>query len=381
MSDALKVGVIGCGNISTAYFELSALFRTIDICACADIDMDKANEQANIFNLNALDVDSLLADQTIDIVVNLTIPNAHYEVTKKAIESGKHVYSEKPFVLELDDGLQLRDLAAKKNLVIASSPDTFLGGAHQLARKLIDSDRIGEISSGTCHVMSYGMEHWHPDPHFFYKKGGGPVLDIGPYYITNLINLLGPIEQVVSMSSIPWPERTISSEPKSGEKIQVETPTTIHGVLKFKNGALITLGTSWNVWHHQHQNMELYGEKGAMFIPDPNFFGGDVIYTNGPEQVTPNESWNHPLSIPNQEHPFGKVANYRTAGLSEMADSILNNRTPRCSIDVAIHAIDTMTSLLKSAEKSKFMELKTSCEKPKPFSPEEAVAIMKSGSK
>ncbi len=380
MSEALKVGVIGCGNISTAYFGLSKLFQTINICACADIDMEKANDQAEKFNLKSQEVDSLLADQAIDIVVNLTIPNAHYEVSKHALEAGKHVYSEKPFVLELEDGLRLRDLAKKKNLVIASSPDTFLGGAHQLARKLVDSDRIGEISSGTCHVMSYGMEHWHPDPHFFYKKGGGPVLDIGPYYITNLINLLGPIEQVAGMSSIPWPERTINSEPKNGEKIQVETPTTIHGVLKFKNGALITLGTSWNVWHHNHQHMELYGEKGAMFVPDPNFFGGDVVYTDGPEQVTPNEDWHHPLSVLNLELPFGKVANYRTVGLSEMADSILNNRQPRCSIDVAIHAIDAMTNLLKSSEESKFIELTTCCEKPTPFSPEEAVSIMKSGS-
>ena len=379
MSKALKVGVIGCGNISTAYFELSKLFRTIDICACADIDMGKANEQAEKFNLTSHEVDSLLADKSIDIVVNLTVPNAHYEVSKRAIEAGKHVYSEKPFVLKLKDGLHLRDLAAKKNLVVSSSPDTFLGGAHQLARKFIDSDKVGEINSGTCHVMSYGMEHWHPDPHFFYKKGGGPVLDIGPYYITNLINLLGPIEQVVGMSSIPWPERTISSEPKIGEKIQVETPTTIHCLLKFKNGAIITLGTSWNVWHHTHQNMELYGEKGAIFVPDPNFFGGEVIFTEGPEPVNLNESWHHPLSIPNQEHPFGKVANYRTAGLSEMADAILNNRTPRCSIDVAIHAIDAMTSILESGEKGKFIELTTSCIRPEPFSPQDAVTIMKSG--
>ena len=380
MSKTLKVGVIGCGNISSAYFQLSTLFQTIDICTCADIDMGKANEQAKAFNLKALDVESLLTDKSIDIIVNLTTPNAHYEVSKRALESGKHVYSEKPFVLELQDGLRLRDLAASKNLIISSSPDTFLGGAHQLARKLIDKGQVGEINSGTCHVMSYGMEHWHPDPHFFYKKGGGPVLDIGPYYVTNLINLLGPVEQVVSMSSIPWPERTITSEPKHGEKIKVETPTTIHGVLKFKSGALITLGTSWNVWHHNHQNMELYGEKGAIFIPDPNFFGGDVNFTNGIDKVASNEAWNHPLSIPNHELPFGKVANYRTVGLSEMADSIIHNRTPRCSIDVAIHAIDVMTRLLESAEKAKFIEMTTSCERPAPFSPEEAVAIMKTRS-
>ena len=277
MAGTLGVGVIGCGNISSAYFRLSKLFQAIEVKACADLNMEIAQTQAKEFGLEALSVEALLSHSEVDIIVNLTVPNAHFEVSKAILEAGKHVYSEKPLTLSLEDGLALRDLAQQRGLRVACTPDTFLGGTHQQARALIDSGVLGKIVGGTCHVLSHGMEHWHPNPDFFFQPGGGPVLDLGPYYIGNLIHLLGPVRYVTAMSSIPQKERTITSQPRYGEKIPVTTPTTIHAVLEFANGALITLGASWDIWKHGHRNMELYGTEGSLVVPDPNFFGGDLL--------------------------------------------------------------------------------------------------------
>ena len=195
MAKKLGIGVIGCGNISKAYFSLAPLFRGIEMRACADINMDAARARAKEFKLRAETVDDLLKANDIDIIVNLTIPAVHYEVSKRVLDAGKHVYSEKPFVLSLKEGQDLKARAEKKGLRIGSAPDTFLGGAHQLVRELIDEGKLGKITSGTCHVMGHGMEHWHPNPDFFFQPGAGPVLDIGPYYITNLIQLIGPVSR------------------------------------------------------------------------------------------------------------------------------------------------------------------------------------------
>ncbi|RUZ62651.1 Gfo/Idh/MocA family oxidoreductase, partial [Mesorhizobium sp. M7A.F.Ca.US.003.02.2.1] len=262
MAKKLGIGVIGCGNISKAYFSLAPLFRGIEMRACADINMEAAKARAKEFKLRADTVEDLLKADDIDIIVNLTIPAVHYEVSKQILDAGKHVYSEKPFVLSVKEGLDLKKRAEKKGLRIGSAPDTFLGGAHQLVRNLIDTGKLGKVTSGTCHVMGHGMEHWHPNPDFFFQPGAGPVLDIGPYYITNLIQLIGPVKQVAAFATTPAKERTISSKPRAGEKIPVNTPTTIHGLLEFENGAVITLNTSWDVWAHGHAPMELYGEAG-----------------------------------------------------------------------------------------------------------------------
>ena len=197
----LGIGVIGCGNISKAYFSLAPLFRGIEMRACADINMDAAKARAKEFKLRAETVEDLLKADDIDIIVNLTIPAVHYEVSKRVLDAGKHVYSEKPFVLSLEEGQDLKARAEKKGLRIGSAPDTFLGGAHQLVRELIDEGKLGKITSGTCHVMGHGMEHWHPNPDFFFQPGAGPVLDIGPYYITNLIQLIGPVKQVAAFAT------------------------------------------------------------------------------------------------------------------------------------------------------------------------------------
>ena len=227
----LGVGVIGCGNISVTYLRLMPLFRGIALRAVADIDMEIARARAGEFGTRALSVEDLLADDAIDIVVNLTIPSAHGQVTRSILEAGKHAYSEKPVVLSLEDGLVLQGLAASKGLRIGSAPDTFLGGTHQMARALIDQGKVGTIVAGTCHMMSHGMEHWHPNPDFFFLPGGGPMLDIGPYYITNLIQLLGPVKRVAALATAPSSERVIFSQPRAGERIPVKTPTNIHALL------------------------------------------------------------------------------------------------------------------------------------------------------
>ncbi|MCC0028976.1 MAG: Gfo/Idh/MocA family oxidoreductase [Brucellaceae bacterium] len=376
MAKTLGVGIIGCGNISAAYMRLAPLFKSIEVRACADIDAKAAQARAAEFGLRAETVDGLLAADDIDIVVNLTIPAAHYEVSKRILDAGKHVYSEKPFVLSLKEGQDIAKRAAKKGLRVGSAPDTFLGGAHQHARHLIDSGAIGKVTSGTAYVMSHGMEHWHPNPDFFFKPGAGPVLDIGPYYVTNLIQLIGPVKRVGAISSTPAPVRTITSKPRSGQKIKVETPTTIHAVLEFENGATVAMGTSWDVWSHDHRNMELYGEDGTLYVPDPNFFGGDLRMTKGNEPVKKLAKFDHPFAVINESNGTRRQANYRTSGLADMAQAIIDGRPHRCSLELALHAVDVMTSILKSGETGRFVTVATTCERPAPLGIKDAKALL-----
>jgi predicted dehydrogenase len=372
----LGVGIIGCGNISAAYLKLSPLFKGIKVRAVADINMDAARSRAQEFGVTAQTVDQLLSNSDIDIVVNLTIPGVHYAVSKQILEAGKHVYSEKPLTLSVAEGEDLRAIAKQRNLQVACAPDTFLGGAHQLARKTIDDGTIGTIVSGSAHVLGHGMEHWHPNPDFFFEPGGGPVLDMGPYYIANLINFIGPVQRVAALSNTARAERTISSEPRKGEKLTVKTPTTYNALLQFVNGAQITFSASWDVYAHRHQNMELYGTTGALFVPDPNFFGGELSVAGSDAVLKPLAMWEHPLGVPNQEHPHGMVANYRTIGLADMAQGIVDGRDVRCSIDRTLHAVDVLTSIMKSGETGTFIDIGTTCTRPAAFGIAEAKALM-----
>lgn len=374
----IGVGIIGCGNISAAYLRLGPLFKNLQIRAVADLNMDAAKARAEEFGVEARKVDDLLASDDVSMIVNLTIPDAHYAVTTKILEAGKHAYSEKPLVLSLEEGETLRKLAAEKNLRVGSAPDTILGGSHQLARKQIDDGLIGKITAGTCHVMSHGMEQWHPNPDFFFMPGAGPMLDIGPYYVTNLINLLGPVKRVAALTSSASDTRTIGSEARKGEVIPVKTPTNIHALLEFVNGATITISTSWDVWSHRHANMELYGTEGTLYVPDPNFFGGTVEFAGKDGEIKEVEGWDHPLGVPNQDRKDGtKNANYRTAGLADMAAAIVEGRDHRLSLDRAIHGVDIMTSILKSGETGQFVTLTTTCTQHEPLGIEEAQALLK----
>ena len=372
----LGVGIIGCGNISAAYLRLGPLFKALDMRAVADINMDAAKARADEFGVRADTVEGLLAADDIDVIVNLTIPAVHYQVTRQILEAGKHAYSEKPLVLTLEEGKALRELAAAKGLRVGSAPDTFLGGAHQQARAAIDAGDVGRIIGGTCHVMSHGMEQWHPNPDFFFQPGAGPVLDIGPYYVTNLIQLIGPVKTVSAMAAATFKTRTISNGPRDGETVPVDTPTNIHALLEFHNGAIVTLGASWDVWAHSHPNMELYGETGSLFVPDPNFFGGNVGHAGMDGDRTNLVPTDHPFGIANQDDKGTPRANYRCAGLADMAQAISEGRKHRCDIDLAVHAIEVMTGILRAAESRGFVDMTTTCERPAALSADEARALL-----
>ena len=373
----LGVRIIGCGNISAAYLRLAPNFNGIQVLAVVDLDHDVAVARAEEFGVRADSVDRLLASDDIDIVANLTPPNAHFAVTKQILLAGKHAYSEKPLVLTLAEGNELAAIAAANQLRIGSAPDTFLGGTHQNARAVLDSGAIGNVIAGSCHVMSHGMEHWHPNPDFFFLPGAGPILDMGPYYITNLIQLIGPVKRVVSLASSATPTRTILSEPRKGEVIPVKSPTNIHALLEFEQGATITLSASWDIWAHRHTHMELYGTEGSLFLPDPNFFGGVLERAGRDGVITQVPEWDHPLGVPNEDIDKARPrANYRSVGLAEMAIAILQDRPHRCSLKLALHAVDVMTSILKSGETGEFVEMTTTCERPEALSPDQAQQLL-----
>lgn len=372
MGKDLGVGIIGCGNISTAYLKLASQFKGYDILAVADINMDSAKARAAEFNVRAHSVDDLLAADDIDLVINLTIPAAHVAVSRAVLQAGKHVYSEKPFVLSLAEAQELGALAKQKGLRIGSAPDTFMGASHQLARNLIDAGAIGRVSSGTAVIMSHGMEDWHPNPDFFFLKGGGPILDMGPYYICNLVQMLGPVKQVTSFTGAASKTRTISNGPRNGETVPVETPTTIHALLSFESGAIITLLASWDVWTHDHPLMELYGSAGTMSVPDPNWFGGTVTITEGKNEAV-EKTWDHPFGVPNFEEVH---ANYRGAGLADMALSISAGVPHRCNADFATHVVEVMTAILDAGESGTVMTMTTTCERPAVVGPDEARALL-----
>lgn len=372
----LGIGIIGCGNISTAYLRLAPLFKGLEVRAVADLNLNTAQAQASAFDVRAHSVQDLLAADDIDIVVNLTIPDAHFDVTRAILQAGKHAYSEKPIVLTQEQGEALRTLAAEKGLRVGSAPDTFLGGAHQAARAAIDAGQIGDVVAGTAHVMNHGMEHWHPNPDFFFLPGAGPMLDIGPYYVTNLIQLLGPVARVAALTSTPATTREILSEPRRREMIPVKTPTNIHALLDFANGATITLSTSWDVWAHRHGHMELYGSKGTMFLPDPNWFSGEVEVVDATGSSTMLDTATHPFGVPNQDNNGTAKANYRTAGLADMAAAMQEGRPHRCALELALHAVDVMTAVLEAGDKGEVIELTSTCQRPAPLNAGAAQALL-----
>jgi predicted dehydrogenase len=374
--EKLGIGIIGCGNISTTYFRLAPTFKGLDVRACADMNMAAATARAAEYGTIAQSVEDLLANPAIDVVINLTIPDSHFAVSKAALQAGKHVWSEKPLVLTLEQGLELRALAAASGLRVGCAPDTFLGGAHQFARHMIEEGKFGTIVAGASAVLSHGMEHWHPNPDFFFSPGGGPMLDLGPYYVANLINLIGPVKRVAALANATFPTRTITSAPRNGEEIPVTTPTNIHALLEFHNGATVNLSTSWDVWAHKRANMELYGTEGSIFVPDPNFFGGTVEASGRGALIKEVAQWDHPFGVANQDQGERRVANYRSAGLADMVQALRDGRDHRCSLDRTLHGVEVMLSILQSGETGQFVTLQTTCTQPAPLGPTEALSLL-----
>ena len=347
----LGIGIIGAGNISSAYLRLAPLFKGLEVRAVADMNMEAAKLRAEEFNVKAQSVDDLLANKDVDVVINLTIPDAHYAVTKRILEAGKHAYSEKPLVLTLDEGKTLRDLAASKGLAVGCAPDTFLGGAHQQARAILDEGRIGTITSAVACVQNHGPEGWHPSPEFFFLPGAGPMLDLGPYYVANLINFLGPVKRVGAITSSATPTRTIGSGARAGQEIPVKTPTNIHALLEFHNGRGGEPDDQLGRLAPQAQPLRVLRDRGHALRPRSELLRRHGRSGGPAGTLTEVAPWDHPFGVPNQEHPkHGALANYRTAGLADMVAALQGGRDARCSLERTLHGVDVMTACLTSGE-------------------------------
>lgn len=357
MSKPMKIGILGCGHISGCYFENGAKFDDIEIVACADINPAAAKEKSQKYNIPAVSVDELLKHPEIEMIVNLTIPAAHAEIATRTLENGKHAYGEKPLAVTLTDGKAILDLARKKNLRVGSAPDTFLGGGLQTCRKLIDDGWIGRPLSGTAIMMNYGPErNYHPSPAFFFQPGGGPLLDVGVYYVTALVHLLGPVKKVCAVTTKGYNTRIAGPQAVvKHERIPVNVPTHYAGVLEFCNGAVISLIASFDVWKHTHHPIELYGTEGSMKVPDPNTFDGPVLVQRE------FADWKEcPLA-------FGYAANSRILGAADMANAIRNNRPHRASGELAYHVLEIMLSLEEASNRGEHVELQSTCAQPAPL--------------
>lgn len=360
MSAARRVGVgiIGTGNISSAYLKAMKGFDVLDIRGLADMKQDLAEARAAEFGVPAAkSVEALLADPSVEIIVNLTIPRAHVEVGLRAVDAGKHIYGEKPLGITFAEGKKLVDAAKARGVRVGSAPDTFLGGGHQQARAVIDSGALGKVVGGTAFFACPGHEFWHPDPAFYYDIGGGPVLDMGPYYITDLVNLLGPVAKVHALSLTPHAERPIRSEPKKGQMMPVKVATHVTGTLIFASGPLIQVTLSFDVPKHSHLPYELYGTDATMLVPDPNAFGGEVKLAKPRAEFE-----NVPVTLPYAD------GNYRSIGVADMAYGILANRPHRASGNLALHALEVMEAFDVSSREGRTVDIKTTVERPAPVS-------------
>jgi predicted dehydrogenase len=347
----VKVGLIGCGTISPQYLKNLPGYPGVEVAVCSDIDMDRARSRAEEFGVpRSSSVAELLADTDVGLVINLTLPGTHAEVSLEAIAAGKHVYSEKPLAVAREDGDAVISAARKRGVMVGCAPDTFLGGGIQTCRRLIDEGQIGRPIAATAFMLNHGHEHWHPAPAFYYQKGAGPMFDMGPYYLTALIALLGPIRRVSGSHGSAFAERTITSEPLSGQTVEVEVPTHVAGVMDFQNGAIGTIVTSFDVWASQTPRIEIYGTEGTLSVPDPNRFGGPVMLQRG------RDEWREaPLT-----HPEGG----RGLGVAEMAAALRAGRESRVDAAMANHVLDVMHAVHESSDDGRHVTLRTSCERP-----------------
>lgn len=353
----IKVGVVGCGTISRVYIEVGKLFDIFQIVACADLLPERAKSRATEFDVpRVCTVEEILKDPDIDIVLNLTIPKAHAEIGMAALEAGKSVYNEKPLAVEREDARRMLERARKKNLRVGGAPDTFLGGGLQTCRKLIDDGWIGEPVAATAFMTGHGHENWHPDPDFYYQPGGGPMFDMGPYYLTALVALIGPVRRVTGATRITFPERTITSKPKYGQKITVRVPTHVAGLMDFENGAIGAIITSFDVWAAQLPRIEIYGTEGSLSVPDPNGFGGPVLVRRAGA-----ETWSEvPLT-------HGYTAQSRGVGVADMAYALKSGRPHRANGELAYHVLDIMHAIHDASRDGKHVELDSACERPAPL--------------
>ena len=356
--DAYKVGLIGCGNISDAYIRGLRTFPWLELSALSDLEVARAEAKASKYGVaKGYAVEDLLADDAVDIAVNLTFPSVHAEVSLKALEAGKHVYSEKPLAITREDGQRLLEAAETHNLRLGCAPDTFLGSGIQTCRKLLDAGAIGEPLSASAFMLGHGVETWHPNPFFFFQYGGHPLFDMGPYYLTALVNLLGPVRSVVGLTTTGIPERTVTSEPHAGTVITVDAPVHATALLELASGKPVTMIVSGEVVASELPRTEIYGTEGTLSVPDPNTFGGPVrLKKKG------DESW--------QEVPLvrGQSGYDRGLGVADMALALRSGLPHRASGTLAYHVLDTLQAVQDASDSRRFVQVASTCERPAPLS-------------
>ncbi len=365
----MKIGIIGCGNISGCYIQYAFKLRHLELIALADLDVDRAKikvaeiqQKAEEWKLPAglrlpvaCSVDELLGNPEIQLVINLTIPKAHAQVAIATLEAGKHTYGEKPIGVNREEARKILQVAKSKNLRVGNAPDTFLGAGLQTCRKIIDDGLIGQPVGATAFMTCPGHESWHPDPAFYYQKGGGPMLDMGPYYLTALVNLVGPVQKVAGINRITYPERTITSAPKKGTKIKVETPTHMASTLEFANGAIGTMLMSFDVQRADLPHIQIFGTQGTLMVPDPNDFGGRIrLWKSGNEKP----EW---CDVP---QAFANATNSRGLGVADMAAAIPANRPHRASGELAYHVLDVMQATLEAGETGRHISIESHVDRP-----------------
>jgi predicted dehydrogenase len=348
------IGIIGCGNIFPAYLKTLQRCKRVRIVGVADAQPALAQARAAEFGVAALGIDALLASDA-QIILNLTPPQAHYDVGVRVLDAGKHFFTEKPLAASFEQGQDLVERARARGLRVGCAPDTFLGAAGQALRALVDANVAGPIRHGTAQFMNHGPDHWHPNPAFFYQPGGGPLHDVGVYYLTHLVNHLGPVARLSSVSHTTHATRVIPLGPRAGETLPVAVPTHVITQLAFERGAHIVLTSSFDVWRHNHTPMELYGDDGTLLGADPNQFGGTVKHNRQ------TGDW--------QRAPGGRpyTTNSRGIGLVDMALALQENRPHRCSAEMALHVLEIMDRALDAGRTGQSVALTTRCERPAPL--------------
>ncbi len=356
MGGALRAGIVGAGKISEQYSASLLRVPQVDVTAVADLDPGKAAALAALHpGARALPVTDLLAADDVDVVVDLTIPAAHAEVTLAALAAGKHVYGEKPLTTTTEEAAAVVHAAAAAGLRVACAPDTVLGTGVQTARAAVDAGAIGVPHAATAFMVTPGHERWHWDPEFYYRPGGGPLLDMGPYYLTALVHLLGPVRRVVGASSRPRSTRTIGDGPRAGTTFDVTIDTHVTGILEHTGGALTTLMMSFDTWAAHLPRIEVYGADGSLSVPDPNLFDGPVgVFTREEPE------W--------RELPVGAgyVGAGRGYGIADLALALDAARPHRASLDVAAHVLDVMESVQTAADAGTSVDVRSTCERPEP---------------
>jgi predicted dehydrogenase len=340
------------------------VFDDIEVVACSDLVLERAEAQAEAYDVPmAYTPEELLADEEVEIVLNLTVPTVHAEVSLAALEAGRHLYTEKPLAVSLEDGRRILEAAGERGLLIGCAPDTFLGGGLQTCRKVIDEGIIGEPVAVTAFMLNHGPEDWHPNPDFFYQPGAGPMFDLGPYYLSTLTTLMGPVRRVTGSARVTFPERMITSRPYAGTSIMVNTPTHVAGVMDFESGAVGTLVTSFDVWSENQSRIDLYGTEGTLSLPDPNTFGGPVWLWLSDENTWTEISLTHPYT-----------GNSRGLGLADMAQALRSGRQHRASGELGMHALEVIHAFLRSSERGEHVGVSSTFERPEALpsgSPEE----------